>query len=89
MAVLLLVCSLNAFGQNNKRKSGVTHEETWISKRKNKSSARTTKRPIRRPNGICTGCCDPCYNDDVGNWRKHSKWKSKVTAIHRKRSKTK
>ncbi|MBX7170396.1 MAG: hypothetical protein K1X72_05515 [Pyrinomonadaceae bacterium] len=88
IAILLFAFSLNVFGQSNKRKGGVTHEDTWTSKRKNKSTARTTKKPIGRPNGICTGCCDPCYNDDVAKIRnQRRKHPTKGVKAVRKRTK--
>lgn len=83
-AALLFACSFNALGQNSKRKGGVTHEDTWTSKRKNKSAARTTnKKTIGKQNGICTGCCDPCYADDVAKIKNQRRSRSK----HKIRSK--
>lgn len=49
------------------------------------NNKRTIKKPTVKRSGICTGCCDPCYADDVNKIknqrRRHSKHKSKVKGI--------
>ena len=65
------------------------------------NNKRTIKKPTVKRSGICTGCCDPCYDNDwwkIRNQRRsRAKHKSKVKGIQamdpmvklRRRSKTK
>lgn len=93
---LAMVLATNAFAQNtNQRKKkpgsirpkptvndeGIYSVDSWEFKRKNKSTARTSKRTTSRPKGICTGCCDPCYADDVAKFKNQRRSK-KPSAKH-------
>lgn len=95
---LAMVLATNALAQNTNQRNkkpgnirpkptvndeGIYYIDSWNAKRKNKSTARTTNRkPIGRPNGICTGCCDPCYEDDVAKF-KNQRRSRKPSAKHK------
>ncbi|MFT3744773.1 MAG: hypothetical protein QM785_10845 [Pyrinomonadaceae bacterium] len=60
----------------------------------NTSSAEPVPTPsprkiVRNPAGICTGCCDPCYDDHPNGIRNRSTTRSRTTKAKRTNSRIK